>query len=161
MNHTGFPMVKNYLMDSLNKNKNIMNKEFIPYEQALELKELGFDEPCILKYRGLDTQPVCQMDYEFKTEKNSDFNDETNYWLTVPTFSQAFRWFREKKLHNIFPSVIQTRSWATLYKIIEWHPSNDSTSIIESGYYNSPEEAELACLNKLIEIVKKQNICTE
>ena len=23
-----------------------MNKEFIPYEQALELKELGFDEPC-------------------------------------------------------------------------------------------------------------------
>ena len=24
-----------------------MNKEFIPYEQALELKELGFDEPCL------------------------------------------------------------------------------------------------------------------
>lgn len=24
-----------------------MNKEFIPYEQALNLKELGFDEPCI------------------------------------------------------------------------------------------------------------------
>ena len=23
-----------------------MNKEFIPYEQALELKELGFDEEC-------------------------------------------------------------------------------------------------------------------
>jgi hypothetical protein len=23
-----------------------MNKEFIPYEQALELKELGFDEHC-------------------------------------------------------------------------------------------------------------------
>jgi hypothetical protein len=23
-----------------------MNKEFIPYEQALDLKELGFDEPC-------------------------------------------------------------------------------------------------------------------
>jgi hypothetical protein len=23
-----------------------MNREFIPYEQALALKELGFDEPC-------------------------------------------------------------------------------------------------------------------
>jgi hypothetical protein len=23
-----------------------MEKEFIPYEQALALKELGFDEPC-------------------------------------------------------------------------------------------------------------------
>ena len=31
-----------------------MNKEFVPYEQALDLKELGFDEPCILLYRGLD-----------------------------------------------------------------------------------------------------------
>ena len=24
-----------------------MNKEFVKYEQALALKELGFDEPCI------------------------------------------------------------------------------------------------------------------
>jgi hypothetical protein len=24
-----------------------MNKEFIPYEQALTLKELGFNEPCL------------------------------------------------------------------------------------------------------------------
>ena len=24
-----------------------MEKEFVPYEQALELKELGFDEPCL------------------------------------------------------------------------------------------------------------------
>jgi hypothetical protein len=29
-----------------------MSKEFIPYEQALELKELGFDEPCLAVYRG-------------------------------------------------------------------------------------------------------------
>ena len=27
-----------------------MNKEFIPYEQALELKELGFNEPCLAIY---------------------------------------------------------------------------------------------------------------
>ena len=25
-----------------------MEKEFIPYEQALALKELGFDEPCLV-----------------------------------------------------------------------------------------------------------------
>ncbi len=25
-----------------------MEKEFVPYEQALELRELGFDEPCLL-----------------------------------------------------------------------------------------------------------------
>ena len=27
-----------------------MNKEFIPYEQALELKELGFEEICFAWY---------------------------------------------------------------------------------------------------------------
>ena len=27
-----------------------MNKEFITYEQALALKELGFDEPCFKGY---------------------------------------------------------------------------------------------------------------
>lgn len=27
-----------------------MTKEFIPYKQALELKELGFDEPCFTYY---------------------------------------------------------------------------------------------------------------
>jgi hypothetical protein len=26
-----------------------MKNEFIPYEQSLELKELGFDEPCFGK----------------------------------------------------------------------------------------------------------------
>jgi len=27
-----------------------MDKEFIPYKQALELKELGFDEPCFFPF---------------------------------------------------------------------------------------------------------------
>ena len=27
-----------------------MTKEFVPYEQVLELKELGFDEPCFKYY---------------------------------------------------------------------------------------------------------------
>lgn len=27
-----------------------MTKEFIPYEQALDLKDLGFNEPCISKW---------------------------------------------------------------------------------------------------------------
>jgi hypothetical protein len=123
-----------------------MEKEFIPYEQALELKELGFEEPCFGVY-------VENELFIVSTERPS-IQSHSLYQGLAPLYQQAFRWFREKKLHNTFPSVIQTRSWATLYRIVEWHPSNDSTSIIESGYYNTYEEAELACLNKLIEIVK-------
>ena len=35
-----------------------MIKEFIPYQQALALKELGFDEPCFMTYLNgkLDTE---------------------------------------------------------------------------------------------------------
>jgi hypothetical protein len=115
-----------------------MQNEFVPYTEALALKELGFNEPCLTSYN----------------ENGKIFMGITK--CSAPLYQQAFRWFREKKLHNTFPSVIQTRSWATLYRIVEWHPSNDSTSIIESGYYNTYEEAELDCLIKLIEIVKNQ-----
>ena len=49
-----------------------MNKEFIPYEQALELKELGFkkDNDFGLLYKGDDIPSIL--------------------------YQQAFRWFREK-----------------------------------------------------------------
>jgi hypothetical protein len=134
-----------------------MNKEFVTYEQALALKELGFDEPCILLYRGLDTQPVCQMGYEFKTEKNSDYNDETNYWLTVPTYSQAFRWFREK--HDL-EGVVQQANDYTWYKFSIYQKSNFYTTegwkVLKSKglEYETHKEAESACLDKLIEIVR-------
>lgn len=29
-----------------------IEKEFIPYEQALDLKKLGFDEPCFATYNS-------------------------------------------------------------------------------------------------------------
>ena len=132
-------------------------KDFVTYEQALALKELGFDEPCILLYRGLDTQPVCQMGYEFKTEKNSDYSDETNYWLTVPTFSQVFRWFREKHdLHSCVAPVYQDE----ISKVIVywfWIQGFDSFED-EDINYKTPEEAELACVDKLIEIVKMNKL---
>ena len=50
-----------------------MNKEFIPYEQALELKELGFDEPCM---------------------SSRDMNNDKGL-IQLPLYQQAFRWFRE------------------------------------------------------------------
>ena len=146
-----------------------MEKEFIPYEEALALKELGFNEPCILLYRGLDTQPVCQMGYEFKTEKNSDYNDETNYWLTVPTYSQAFRWFREKyKISYSIDWMTRDSKYYSGYYVhfrgINGNKLNRENFIVLNdelpptgyGVYKTYEEAELACLIKLIEIVKEK-----
>ena len=129
-----------------------MEKEFVPYEQALALKELGLDEPCILLYRGLDTQPVCQMGYKLKTERNSDVYDETNYWLTVPTFSQAFRWFREK--HGLI-GLIEIGTQEFSYQVFN-DKGNRQLGTDPLKYNGTYEESELECLKKLIEITESK-----
>ena len=128
-----------------------MNKEFVSYEQAVALKELGFNE-------------ICMGYFDVRLEHqigNFNFTEIKGYHESVAALSplkqQVFRWFREKKLHNTFPSIIQTRNWASLYRILEWHPGNDSTSISTSDYYDTYEEAEDACIDKLIELTKQQN----
>ena len=128
-----------------------MTKEFVSYEQAVALKELGFNE-------------ICMGYFDVRLEHqigNFNFTEIKGYHESVAALSplkqQVFRWFREKKLHNTFPSIIQTRNWASLYRILEWHPGNDSTSISTSDYYDTYEEAEDACIDKLMELTKQQN----
>ncbi len=108
-----------------------MNKEFIPYQQALELKELGFDELCYAYYD-------CEWDLKLIPNKSKFLSCE----YAAPLYQQAFRWFREKYGIHITPNKFDTTTW-----IAEW-------GYWESPVYYSYEEAELACLIKLIEITK-------
>ena len=106
-----------------------MTQEFVPYEQALALKELGFDEPCFGYYS------------EGELILNSHTNNHMQrFRYSAPTFSQAFRWFREK--HNLKDK----------YGVFPHHTIMFNY-IIGGG---KEEEAELACLIKLIEIVKNK-----
>ena len=127
-----------------------IENEFVDYNTALALKKLGFDEPCILLYRSLDTQPVCQIGYDFKTEKNSDYNDVTNYWLTVPLFSQVFNWFRDK--YDLDSTIALVGNGYGFYI----HKNRNYTNKGENyGMYITYKEAELGCLKKLIEIINE------
>ena len=115
-----------------------MTKEFTTYEQALALKELGFDEPCFKVY---DTMGYVQDE---QTMLNLRL-----YYCSAPLYQQAFRFFRDK--HNLVFNFIS-------YNIVkpgEYHWSitwNDEAKA--SGIVKTYEEAEQACLDKLIEIVK-------
>jgi hypothetical protein len=121
-----------------------MNKEFNPYEQALALKELGFDEPCFGWYtlEGDGAKPIFVFEYCLKQDIGL---------CLAPTFSQAFRWFREK--HRLY-------SWITMElgnkSTFCWVLSGEHTSTQYAAYFHTYEEAELSCLNKLIEIVKNK-----
>jgi len=129
-----------------------MNKEFIPYEQALALKELGFDEPCVGCY---DNFNIWIIDRNSKIEhKNSIYSNNELYKgvILAPLYQQAFRWFREKYglYHSIGLDSSLENDVNCDYQIIN---HNQSISELETGF-KSYEEAELACLIKLINICK-------
>jgi hypothetical protein len=132
-----------------------MNKEFISYEQALALKELGFDEPCF-GYYNIDPQlktPAFNMVKPFEHE----------WCLPTPTYSQAFRWFRQK--YNIqgyiYSSTVRGNSEKTKqFTGYIWNINGIDMPFISTDardeLHDTYEEAEVACLNKLIEICKEK-----
>jgi hypothetical protein len=127
-----------------------MNKEFVPYEESLELKELGFDEPCLAQYRKYDVGEAT-LDIGFsKNEIISKF-DNLVLFCSTPLYQQAFRWFREK--HKLFHSITEYNKDGSL--IIKL--SKDKVEIFRKMTnfdFTEYEETELTCLKKLIEITK-------
>ena len=124
-----------------------MEKEFIPYEQALALKELGFDESCFAIYDKKILKSLGAMQ-----RKNSTYPDI----ITAPLYQQAFRWFREKY------DLIVCNDYGN-NEYFYWIISKDEKMFFnnedEEGNvttYKTYEEAELECLKKLIEIVKEK-----
>ena len=127
-----------------------MNKEFIPYEQALELKELGFDEGYYFA-RYADSANLIPREEE----------DGWAWHLTksanAPLYQQVFRWFREN--YDLFGCIdLQACSPSHWFIRIDKIEINDYLyhSEDENVKYNTYEEAELACLKKLIETVKQK-----
>ena len=129
-----------------------MEKEFVNYEIALALKELGFDEPCFGYYfnESKVLMVISEKDINYLTGTSGTSN--TTFTL-APTFSQAFRFFREKYglISYVHPLALlqDTKKWC--YEITNFESSWDEDSDL-----HTPEEAELACLQKLIEIVKNK-----
>jgi len=121
-----------------------MKKEFIPRQEALELRQLGFNEPCFCWYNSQgDLLSDITIGYGTNDFLYTQEDMDVNQWI-VPTYSQAFRWFREK--HNCHHTINLNKKYVGIA-----YSSVVNFSIDE---FNTYEEAELACLVKLIELVK-------
>jgi len=126
-----------------------MNKCFIPYEQALALKELGFDEPCFGYYVGKDKEVYMSNEtisapFQFRLESKTTF--------VAPLYQQAFRWFREKyNLKGHIEAVEYLDGTSDTYHWCIFNKCNSGNDQL------THEEAELECLKKLIEIIKEKN----
>ena len=148
--------------------------EFIPYTQALELKQLDFNEPCWAWYNIPDEDvrycysegrsPITniQEEWDAKIDNRSIEN------IGLPTFSQAFKFFREKyELRISITDFIDDKTgieWDYEIAIIgtdldergNYKPLVDYSIDDEIRKFKTYEDAELACLRKLIEMVKGQ-----
>ena len=131
----------------------MIEKDFVPYEEALALKELGFDKPCLASYyhagKRLD---ICE------------YINHGEYTVLAPTFSQAFRWIREKYwytaliLCDSFQIIMQISTSRTRdSRTWEWKPIYVTQTYHKEEGLKSYDESELACLKQLIEIAKEKN----
>ena len=140
-----------------------MEKEFVSYQIALALKELGFNEPCFTYYYDISG--------ELRKNISVDIHNGWTYFPNLklitlaPTFSQAFRFFREKyQWQASIEATKDQHSHELGYNYFIWNsetgleyhtiPQNCPSGDWEFKTY---EETELACLLKMIEILKNKS----
>ena len=154
-----------------------MKEQFIPYNLSLELKELGFDEDCFGYYRPIKNWMI-STNLKFNSEphftgpnwcndsmtfyfmyKSNPFGDRDgtvknssikNEYIAAPLWQQPFDWFREKG----FRFNIQSHRYTSVeFFMVELYDGKRTTELF--GKSLSYEEAQLECLKKLIEIIKR------
>ena len=137
--------------------------EFIPYTQALELKELGFNEPCWAWYNIPDEDvrycysegrsPITNIQEEW----DAKIDNRPIENIGLPTFSQAFNFLLEK--YNLYAVIVPTVTTHWTFKtmtiangMIDIPPYKN----VDGNDYSSFKETEVACLGELIKIIKNK-----
>lgn len=123
-----------------------MEKEFVKYEQALALKELGFDEESFGHYRTYGKN----LFYATPIARNLPARYRV---INAPLYQQAFSFFREKYNHVGFIQLVEPEYGGEYGYVIYYNPNHLSVHHWNKGF-KTYEEAESACLDKLIEICK-------
>ena len=124
-----------------------MMNELISYNDSLILRELGFDEACFAWYsKG---QLILEHHIIFTGDQYYMRKEDCN----APTFSQAFRFFREE--FNLFSCVELHLNFPIRYYFRIEEIGNDDFvyhTEDETIFYDKYEDAEIACLKLLIKI---------
>ena len=121
-----------------------MEKEFVTYEIALELKQLGFDEPCLAGYSTITEK----LEYYSRQLVTKD-----SFTVNSPTYSQAFRWFEEK-----YSYFVDIKTDTTPNEILGFDYTIKSWKFppMFFGFFNDKGEGNIEVIKKMIEMVKKE-----
>ena len=125
-----------------------MEKEFVSYEMALALKKFGFDEPCFTYYYNITGN--LRTNISVNIDNGWTYLPNKKSITLAPTFSQAFRFFREK--YRLEGAIYRLNfKWASQVFNIE-----TSTYCVSPELFEKYEEAEINSLQKMIEIIKNK-----
>ena len=141
-----------------------MEKEFVPYDQGLELKELGFDEPCLNRFYTKSKSKMFALDekgghYPIRNTSKKLYTLGEHFVLNednaiiAPLYQQAFRWFR--KNFKLYSTIMFRLNMEDNNEYWDWLIKGEN---VVYKHFKTYEEAELACLIKLIEILKSKQI---
>ena len=132
----------------------------VPIEIAKELKEIGFDKPCLFDYRNDNIYLEGSASVGFVPDpNNADFvaaieqlcefsNRGISDWVTIPTYEQVLAWFREKGLYG---NIEAGSKYNSIYIF------SDSDLDMRNNIYPTYEEAREELLKRLIKIYKDEN----
>jgi len=119
-----------------------MENNFLPYQESLELKELGFNEKCAAHYLG-DGEEYLELKWEIY--RNDSIN--TSKLIQAPLYQQAFKFFRDK--YNFLYSIGKTNISVYHIPVANYH----STFMLQDNA--SYEMAELETIKAFIEHAKQ------
>ena len=138
------------------------HEEFlVPVEIAKELKEIGFNEPCLFVLNPHNTLILSSEVHDkgiidirkIKPRSNGKLGED---FCSVPTYEQVFAWFREKGYQFqvgrvCFADEFIPEFWDNYYCEIYLKETDDTLKILTYTY----EEARLDCIRELIKIYKE------
>ena len=120
------------------------HEDFATYEQAQQLKELGFDWECQGAY--LEASNEFKL---YRTMTNKDWNEDVFDFSTLaPTMSQVQKWLREEKGIDV---IVLRYDNDYDYKVY----SKDMVSVTEE-LFDSYEKALSAGIDEALEIIKNK-----
>lgn len=137
------------------ENQNNLNSQFVPYDLAIKLGDLGFTGDCLGHYFIWSSGDT---DILLSGEEPPRQLGTPRYLCSAPLWSQAFDWLLEN--HQLYGLIIPT---VTMYWTFKTTTINEGMvevppyDHVDGTDYSSIQEARQACLEKLIELVTMKN----
>ena len=128
-----------------------MKDQFVTYEIAKQLKELGFDEECFGYYH---VNEGYIKGYAFCYSENTRTSDCS---ILAPLWQQVIDWFREKYNINILIAPVyslgELKGYVFNFGLITM---SNLSEVFKNGQFETFEEAREQAILKAIELCQKE-----